>query len=575
MQKTKDLFINAWFILSILLLSAALSACEFKEDPGFGQPPDASAGAAGDGASGAGGAGAGGEAGSSGESGGSGDSGGGAGEPGDGGQAGESGQAGEGGAAGADAAAEGGCGTGGSCPECTSDDQCDGWVCSDEQICVECDEHDQCQGACDPERNECVECVADGNQGCESPAPYCKTDEDDTDNNECVGCLNHTHCPDQACDPGSNGCVACVDDSGTDVGCADTPSTPLCKTASAAEDNECVQCLDSLLHCSGFSPICDADQCRACQTHAECDIAGGVCNRAAGECLEESEVIYVDDDGATDGNGTPGNPFQTLQEGLDAITDGKTTLLLSAGTYAHFAIEDVPVVWVIGKEEGVTLKASFTAAPTVKLQGESSLLVENVEITSEGGTGAGVDCAGETDVHPVITILDSTITGNNGGGVSLTSCGFTIRNNFITGNGPTAAIGGLRISGTTEPRIFEYNTVAGNFVSSGVSGGVRCDDAAEIRNSIIYGNSNDELESDCTAHFCLIEDTSGAVASSNNIREQSPSFINSGGGNYHIEDSPPSLCIDAANSAWPVDHDIDGDERPLGGGYDIGADEAG
>jgi uncharacterized repeat protein (TIGR01451 family) len=51
-----------------------------------------------------------------------------------------------------------------------------------------------------------------------------------------------------------------------------------------------------------------------------------------------------------------------------------------------------------------------------------------------------------------------------------------------------------------------------------------------------------------------------------------PAFVDPDNGDYHI--GPGSAAIDAGLDAG-VDHDIDGEPRPLGGGYDLGADEAG
>ena len=44
-----------------------------------------------------------------------------------------------------------------------------------------------------------------------------------------------------------------------------------------------------------------------------------------------------------------------------------------------------------------------------------------------------------------------------------------------------------------------------------------------------------------------------------------------GGGNYHLRRGSP--CIDEGRYIEAVEFDIDGDLRPQGGGYDIGADE--
>ncbi len=49
-----------------------------------------------------------------------------------------------------------------------------------------------------------------------------------------------------------------------------------------------------------------------------------------------------------------------------------------------------------------------------------------------------------------------------------------------------------------------------------------------------------------------------------------PAFIDPGAGDYHI--GPGSAAVDAGVDAG-VSYDIDGDPRPVGGGYDIGADE--
>jgi CSLREA domain-containing protein len=51
-----------------------------------------------------------------------------------------------------------------------------------------------------------------------------------------------------------------------------------------------------------------------------------------------------------------------------------------------------------------------------------------------------------------------------------------------------------------------------------------------------------------------------------------PRFLNPAGGNYHL--GPGSAAIDAGVTEPTVHTDIDGDPRPIGAGYDIGADEA-
>jgi len=51
-----------------------------------------------------------------------------------------------------------------------------------------------------------------------------------------------------------------------------------------------------------------------------------------------------------------------------------------------------------------------------------------------------------------------------------------------------------------------------------------------------------------------------------------PRFLNPAGGNYHL--GPGSAAIDVGVTEPTITADIDGDPRPIGAGYDIGADEA-
>ena len=58
-----------------------------------------------------------------------------------------------------------------------------------------------------------------------------------------------------------------------------------------------MECTDSASHSGVAEPICDAISyaCRACDVHAECDdLAGGVCDYDAGECLDEDAILCVD-----------------------------------------------------------------------------------------------------------------------------------------------------------------------------------------------------------------------------------------------------------------------------------------
>jgi hypothetical protein len=62
----------------------------------------------------------------------------------------------------------------------------------------------------------------------------------------------------------------------------------------------------------------------------------------------------------------------------------------------------------------------------------------------------------------------------------------------------------------------------------------------------------------------------GVVVSSTNVTGESPAFANPAAWDYHL--SPGSAAIDSGVDAGVAD-DIEGDPRPAGPGYDLGADE--
>jgi hypothetical protein len=94
------------------------------------------------------------------------------------------------------------------------------------------------------------------------------------------------------------------------------------------------------------------------------------------------------------------------------------------------------------------------------------------------------------------------------------------------------------------------------------------DPAATVLNSILWGNTTgDQIDADLAATVTY-SDVQGGHPGEGNINAD-PAFV--GGGDYHILLSSP--CIDVASAAGAPADDIDGDLRPQGAGYDMGADE--
>ena len=157
----------------------------------------------------------------------------------------------------------------------------------------------------------------------------------------------------------------------------------------------------------------------------------------------------------------------------------------------------------------------------------------------------------------------------------------TVKNNIVAQNESNGLADGIVVDGWIHC-VLSHNTFAGG--PSGTDGEaiyVRIDDTtAELWNNIIvshtYGirtNGNVTVTADHNLFYGNEKDTyevSGILTSTNEITGQAPLFVDPEIFDYHVISGSPA--IDAGVDVG-VGRDIDGDPRPIGGGFDIGADE--
>jgi uncharacterized repeat protein (TIGR01451 family) len=220
----------------------------------------------------------------------------------------------------------------------------------------------------------------------------------------------------------------------------------------------------------------------------------------------------------------------------------------------------------------------------LSLHYDTSVLSGNV-IVSNTTPGSGASAGGGLSFHGSQATLDGNLVVSNysgsGGGMFIKESSVTFINTVIADN-RAWYIGGAICVQSSSPR-FLHTTIARNSGSTGVhlsypsSGGSRS--TIVLTNTILvshtvgirnYSPNIARLES--TLWSSNGTDWSGADIFHTNDYTGTPAFLSPNSRDYHI--GPSSAAINAGVNTG-VTEDIDGNPRPLGSGYDIGADEFG
>jgi Right handed beta helix region len=357
----------------------------------------------------------------------------------------------------------------------------------------------------------------------------------------------------------------------------------------------CVQCTAAdAAACLGVTPICGADNsCRACGKHADCSSAACL---GDGSCGSETNVAYV----AANGAGAACSKTTPCATVAAALTTGKPIIKVATGLVksSQATIIDGKAVTILA-EDGAKLDRDGDGAVLEVRSAGADVKIFDLEIT--GATGSSG--ANGVDVNPnggmprlalsrvkltgnqglglsaqggAVTISQSTIASNVGGGISISNATFDITNSFIyrNGNSTGTTIGGVNFAvSAAGGNRFEFNTVVDNEISSSTisSGGVLCDiPGFAAPNNIIARNFVNRVATAGNANTLgqCTHPSSKVVADLAELKFLAP-------------DMPPfsyrlgagSSAIDQATTASTVAVDADGDVRPQGAQKDIGADE--
>ncbi|MCP4363093.1 MAG: PKD domain-containing protein, partial [Chloroflexi bacterium] len=243
------------------------------------------------------------------------------------------------------------------------------------------------------------------------------------------------------------------------------------------------------------------------------------------------------------------------------------------------------VIWDVSQ---ITLTRNLVVSNTTHgiFGGGIQLKRSNAFLTGNTVNNNGGLCSGGIDIdRGVVTLVDNEINQNSGG-VTITRGEVTLINNEITHNVANSACrgDGFYLSGASVQML--HNTVHGNggiaiYVQTGFND---VPSIVNLTNTIITSHTiGISVTEGSTAAFDGTLWGSGAWANGADWGGEgtlitgtvniwgTPDFVDPAVGDYHL--GPNSAAIDAGVDTG-VATDFDGDPRPIGAGYDIGADES-
>lgn len=431
--------------------------------------------------------------------------------------------------------------------------------CDDEYPCLDKDTK------CDMTRRLCVSAIVipmiecDETHPCGASMPIC-----DLVKKKCGPCAGDDACA--ALDPAKPRCLSgrCVQCSPSNkIDCAKNPATAICDAA-------------------GF--------CRGCRSNAEC--ADGLCYDD-GKCATTDDFVYVNADACMNNppDGSAKAPFCEVVDALPKIgMNGKRVVKIEGAAFAYVKPVVISIPEVIlkgpGRKANMTARFQVLGTSAIRVEPNSKVVIDGLTISGAGDDG--ITCASNSR----LIVRDSKLDGNHQAGINAGSCEVTIdaswfetnrygalrfgpsskyvaTNNFIINNGVNSP------AVTIEPTAsgsFAFNTLINNYGPN--FGGIDCGMGAtpkRIERSIVWNNGSRPGPTQFYGECELVDVITGDDIAMGAIKEKPG--VNETTGQLT---APPNPAIDrikpGAGAPLP-DHDGEGNPRPSGAGWDVGAHE--
>ncbi len=255
-----------------------------------------------------------------------------------------------------------------------------------------------------------------------------------------------------------------------------------------------------------------------------------------------ADTVYVDHNNNTGvEDGTVTNPYNTIQEGIDAANFGDK-VEVAPGSYSEDIIINGKNIYLIGGDPSTTTIQG--ASDVIRVNGVFNSGSDKVEIagfTITGGSSRGIYISSPTS-KPII--YNNIIINNSIGIYPNATANVSIINNIITQNiGAGISVGSYNCP--TRPTL----TIADNIISENGSYGITHSYSCGTLTSF-YNNYWANTSGNYNGSISIIGDISS-----------DPLFVNASIGNYHLSASSPS--IDAGRPI-AADNDPDGTRNNQG-----------